>query len=147
MISHGLPLTLLSFLCCLKGIVILFFLFWKSHLIQKSYFHIFCRGHHIKETNVRKASFRGNSTEPIFLYRDAGNSLVVQWLGLLTLTAKSSGSIPDQGTLPHAARNGPKKKPRPKNNQKFKVLQYGLPLSIYPLLALLYSQSWMITNN
>ena len=111
------------------------FLFWKSHLIQKSYFHMFCRDHHIKEPNVRKASFRGNSTELIFLYRDAGNSMVVQWLGLLTLTAKSPGSIPDQGTIPHAVRNGPKK-PKPKHNQKFKFPQYGLPLSICPLLAL-----------
>lgn len=61
--------------------------------------------------------------------------MVVQWLGLLTITAKSPGSIPDQGTIPHAVRNGPKK-PKPKHNQKFKFPQYGLPLSICPLLAL-----------
>ena len=32
-----------------------------------------------------------------------GNSLVVQWLGLCTLTAKSPGSIPGSGTnIPQA---------------------------------------------
>ena len=34
-----------------------------------------------------------------------GNSLVVQWLGLRTFTAKVVGSIPGQGTkIPQAAR-------------------------------------------
>ena len=39
------------------------------------------------------------------------NSLAVQWLGLLTFTAKDLGSIPVQGTkIPQAARHGRKKK-------------------------------------
>ena len=38
-----------------------------------------------------------------------GNSLVVQWLGLLASTAGSTGSIPGQGTkIPHAARRSQK---------------------------------------
>ena len=41
----------------------------------------------------------------------AGNSLVVQWLGLHAFTAEVAGSIPGQGTkIPQAARRGQKKK-------------------------------------
>ena len=39
-----------------------------------------------------------------------GNSLVVQWLGLHTLTAEGLGSIPGQGTkIPQAAQQKKKK--------------------------------------
>ena len=41
----------------------------------------------------------------------AGNSLVVQWLGLHTSTARAMGLIPGWGTkIPHALQRGPKKK-------------------------------------
>ena len=40
-----------------------------------------------------------------------GNSLAVQWLGLLALTAEGLGSIPVQGTkIPQATQHGQKKK-------------------------------------
>lgn len=39
---------------------------WKSHLMQKSYFHSFHRDCHINQPNVRKPSFRSHSTETIF---------------------------------------------------------------------------------
>ena len=45
-----------------------------------------------------------------------GDSLVVQWLGLGTFTAKGQGSIPDQGTkIPQATQCGKKKKKKKKN--------------------------------
>ena len=39
---------------------------WKSHLIQKSYFHSFHKDCHINQANERKPSFRGHSTEMVF---------------------------------------------------------------------------------
>ena len=40
-----------------------------------------------------------------------GNSLVVQWLGLHTSSAGSTGSTPDWGTkIPHVVQCGQKKK-------------------------------------
>ena len=66
---------------------------------------------------------------------------MVQWLGLLTLTAKSPGSIPDQGTIPHAARHGPKK-PQSKKQPKFQSSSTWLAfiflstssITLYPIL-------------
>ena len=44
-----------------------------------------------------------------------GNSLVVQWLGLHSLTAKDVGSIPSRGTkIPQAKQYGQKKKKKRK---------------------------------
>ena len=40
-----------------------------------------------------------------------GNSLAVQWLGLLAFTVEGTGSIPGRGTkIPQSARHGQKKK-------------------------------------
>ena len=45
-----------------------------------------------------------------FLKNVAGNSLVVQWLGLRASTAGGMGSIPGQGAKPHSAAKKKKKK-------------------------------------
>ena len=45
-----------------------------------------------------------------------GNSLVVQWLGLHTLTAEGPGLTPSQGTkIPQAVQCGQKKKKKVRN--------------------------------
>ena len=50
--------------------------------------------------------------------------MVVQWLGLHTLTAKAPGSIPRQGTkIQHATQHGQKKK----KNSKYYFLK-----NLYP---------------
>ena len=48
----------------------------------------------------------------LFLYiKILGNSLVVQWLGLCTFTAKGPGSVPGRGTkIPQAMQHSQKKK-------------------------------------
>ena len=49
----------------------------------------------------------------------AGNSLVVQWLGLCASTAGGMGSIPDRRTeIPQAAQHGQKKKKKKKSKDK-----------------------------
>ena len=57
---------------------------------------------------LRKNKFRNIFCIKMFL---SGNSLVVQWLGLLAFTAEGTGSIPGQGTkIPQDAWHGQKKK-------------------------------------
>ena len=44
-----------------------------------------------------------------YYFKNIGNSLAVQWLGLCTLTAEGPGSIPGQGTkIPGGERHGQK---------------------------------------
>ena len=60
------------------------------------------------------------------------NSLLVQWLGLCTFTAKGLGSIPGQGpNIPQAMFCGQKKKKKPTKIQKQKT---GLDLAASSLL-------------
>ena len=48
-----------------------------------------------------------------------GNSLAVQWLGLLTFTAEGTGSIPGWGTkIPQAVRPGQHPPPPPKQKKQ-----------------------------
>ena len=47
-----------------------------------------------------------------------GNSLMVQWLGLLDSTEGDTGSIPGQGTkIPHATQCGQKRKFKKKRKE------------------------------
>ena len=48
-----------------------------------------------------------------------GNSLVVQWLGHLTLTAKGAGSVTVQGTkIPQATQGSYKENPKKQTKKK-----------------------------
>ena len=65
---------------------------------------------------------------------DLGNSLVVQWLGLCTLTAKGIGSVPCWGTkIPQAMHHKQKKKKEKKKGHGSKGLQNLLSLYKYTL--------------
>ena len=49
----------------------------------------------------------GSHTTEVTLQQQQGNSLVVQWLGLCTLTAEGPSSISGQGTkIPKATQRG-----------------------------------------
>ena len=50
------------------------------------------------EKKEQRNNSRGNTKKKKTKIEDLGNSLVVQWLGLCTFTAKGPGSIPGRGT-------------------------------------------------
>ena len=64
-----------------------------------------------KENSVVGSELRLSAFEFQFQNELIGNSLAVQWLGLLASTAGGLGLIPGRGTkIPQAARCGQKKK-------------------------------------
>ena len=74
-----------------------------------------------------KGILSGSFYNSVALFRShklGGNSLEVQWLGLVAFTAEGPGSIPGQGTkVPKVAQHGQEKKKCHKLGEKSLVLQ------------------------